>query len=54
MRLEAQLEYGCEKRFDSRPAFARTSYFEQVLGSTMTLSCFLREDSSILLEPSSV
>ena len=29
------------KRFDSRPAFAKTSYSEQVLGSTMTLSCFL-------------
>ena len=42
------------KRFDSRPALARTSNFEQVLGSTMTLSCFLGGDSSSLSESNSV
>ena len=49
-----QLEYECVKRFDSRPGFARASSFEYVLGSTMTVSTFLGEDSSSLLQPNAV
>ena len=45
-----QLEYGCVKHFESRPAFARASSFEHIFGSSMTLSSFLGEDSSSLLQ----
>ena len=47
------LEYGCVQRFDSRP-YARASSFGHVFSSTMSLSIFLGENSSDLLQPNAV
>ena len=42
------------QRFDSRPAYARASRFEHLFCSTVSLSIFLGENSSDLLQPNAV